>query len=859
MSILQTINNIKIPFATEGVIRTAQIDDTVAPENSVQLAVNMNFDRVGAIQTRPGVTQYADDLVGAINNYGALRNSILPAGFDFLFQYGVTQDINPVSMAYVSAVKIDAGKIAVFWRAEDGTGYCRNFSVDTSTGSVTGLGVAVQFDATEASQNKAILLSADLVVNVWQQGDALTGGAYAQTFDISGETIVPKSTAYNFDSVGFMFGLAVIDSTHIICFYSITGGNGLATVFAINGGTGAITEPGSDLNYGGTSVRWNSTQRVDGTHFLNAWTDLTTVKQQVFLVNTGTWAITTVGTALSLSGTGIRNHLVPVGNGTHFINFYNVSSLSLGGQTLAVNLGTYAVTTAGTAISGGPTATGALTVASLGDGQHFVAFYASTEGNGRAQMINMDPSTFTLTLIANPVFGYDFGNIYSTDSVPIDTGVALAVWGGFTSETGSAAMFKPYGTVVDGRFLYAGHGTSVSNTVSGTWTSRRSGLATVSKPRFSQFLNYIWMVNGNAQLGGDPVATSNGGAFGTDLVPANFPSGDFIHAGFEGRVWVVNKTSGVIYYTDIVQFIQPATYLLTYNPAVNFISQLVPQTGQSITALYRVPRALLVFTEDSIYRIYGATSVDAYPAYNVGTYSQESIIETKTGIFFHHSSGFYQFDYGSQPVEISRRIIDFVKAIPRANYDDVTGVYDGFDCVEWSVGQVVVEGVVFANCYVRYTISTQVWTIYDYDFVTTANTFYDDGTNLNHLVGTSLGKTGALDTGTTDFTLPFYYEFIDRWRGFTNMYYQVKSASGFSVYSENAAGSNLQYQKQKSGPNAWKDLGTVTTENNSLLPNSNTEDFDVMRIRLVGNTKGTQVVVHGIEITALQIKGQDQN
>jgi hypothetical protein len=368
------------------------------------------------------------------------------------------------------------------------------------------------------------------------------------------------------------------------------------------------------------------------------------------------------------------------------------------------------------------------------------------------------------------------------------------------------------------------------------------------------------MVNGNAAIGGDPVATSNGGAFGTDLVPENFPKGDFIHAGFEGRVWVADNQIGAIYYTDIVQFTPPDVYTLTYDPEVNFITNLAPQTGQQFTALYRVPRALLVFTEDNIYRIYGATSVDAYPAYNVGTYSQESIIETKTGIFFHHSSGFYQFDYGSQPVEISRRVIDFVKAIPRSYYEDITGVYDGFDAVEWSVGQVVVEGVVFSNCVMRYTISTQVWTIYDYtDNTITAMIQYDDGTTLNHLMGTSIGRTGAMDVGVSDFGEPFYYEYIDRWRSFTELYCMTKSLSGFSVYSENAAGANLSYQIQKSGPNAWKQIMNIDERTNSLQQNSSTDDFDVLRLRIAGNTAGAQVVIHGIEITQLTIKGFETN
>ncbi len=43
------------------------------------------------------------------------------------------------------------------------------------------------------------------------------------------------------------------------------------------------------------------------------------------------------------------------------------------------------------------------------------------------------------------------------------------------------------------------------------------------------------------------------------------------------------------------------------------------------------------------------------------------------------------------------------------------------------------------------------------------------------------------------------------------------------------------------------------------MANAGTDDFDVLRLRLAGNTKGAQVVIHGIEITTLTIKGFDQN
>lgn len=866
MSILQALENIKIPYPTEGIIRTAQLDDTVAPADSAQLAVNMNFDRVGALQTRPGITQYADDLASAIENYGTLRNAVIPPGFDQLFQLGSTSDIAAADFLNPSAVRLSSTKIAVFWTGPSGHGFAQNFTLDETNGNLLGLGTPLEYFTSPVLQNKAILVSSGVVLN---RIISSSNQAYAVPLDCSADTIV-AGTPLNDTSPVVDTALASVDSTHIICFSSNSSTGALeATIFEVNIGALTVSQPGSLLVIAGAS-RFNSCVAIgDGLHFLNFWSGSSSSDAQIFLVNTGTWAITAVGTALSYTGgdASQANAAATLNDGQHFINVYSLD-FALVVQTFNVDPSTFAVTTVGTPLAGDNTNGTPVAVAGLNDDQHFVAFYAESIGSGFAQMINVAPSTFNVTAVGSAVGGYEFGDTNSISAFSMDGPKAMVVYENHNDETGQAAAFEALGTVVNGRWLYAGYGTKVANVPAGstTWTDRRSGLAMVSKPRFAQYLNYIWMVNGNAQIGGNQVATSKGGNFGIDLIPVGFPPGDFISAGFEGRVWVANKTLGVIYYTDIVQFTPPTTYTLTYDPAVNFISEISPQTGEQFTALFEVPRALLVFTENTITRIYGASSIDAYPAYNVGTYSQESIIQTKTGIFFHHSSGFYQFDYGSQPVEISRRIIDFVMAIPRSEYGNITGVWDGFDNVEWSVGQVVVEGVVFANCVVRYTISTQVWTVYDYPLnQINAMIYYDDGTNLNHIVGvintvsTAANKTGRLDVGTTDFGQPFYFEYIDRWRSYTDMYYQTVQISGINIYSENAAGANVLYQIQKSGPNAWLPLGTVTEANNSVMPNVQTEDFDVARLRIVGNTKGTVVVIHGIEILQLTVKGQEEN
>jgi len=865
MSKAVQIDNIKIPYPSEGVIRSAQLDDTIAPEDSVELAVNMNFDRVGAIQTRPGVTEYAPQIEGSISNFGTLRNSIRPDGYDSLVELGEKDIFTESIMRYSSIAKVDDEHVIIFWSGVDNDGFVQVMETSLVTGGLVPIGTPLEFDTTNGTNNTCIRISDTHFLNVWTGANS---DAFAQVFAVNSTTFAVTAVGSPLEfntSNGIDFTIAQVDANHFIVFYNNSDTErGTATILEVNLSTFAVTQPGSPLVFNAENAVSNSCVAIgNGTHFVNAWQGIFTSNDafiQSFSVNTSTWAITAIGSPLTFDAAGASSiEISTLGDGEHFLLAWQSNTTSTGvSHVLNVDPSTYAITTAGSQFTFQANTVTDIVNIPFGDGEHFY-FQWATGGNVYAQILNVNDTGYVITALNSPLLlGPETSSDFAS-GVLMSPFRVIGLWRNDLTE-GVGVMLKAEGDILNSRYLYAGVNDEVYNLVSGAWVSRRSGLSVLSKPRFAQYLNYIWMVNGNAAEGGDPVATSNGGAFGTDLVPENFPAGDFISAGFEGRVWVADKYVGAIYYTDIVQFTPPDVYTLTYDNDVNFITTIAPQSGEQITALYEVPRALLVFTENTITRIYGATSLDAYPAYQVGTYSQESIVETKTGIFFHHSSGFYQFDYGSQPVEISRRIIDFVKAIPRSYYENVTGVYDGFDAVEWSVGPLVVDGVAFANCVLRYTISTQVWTIYDYVGNTIkAMILYDDGAAINHIMGTAVGKVGAMDVGNTDFGQSFSYEMIDRWRSFTEMYYVIKEISGMSVYSENAAGANLMCQVQKSGPNAWTQLGTVTEANTSLMPNSQSGDFDVIRLRLAGTTQGTPVIVHGIEILSLNIKGQEIN
>ncbi len=426
----------------------------------------------------------------------------------------------------------------------------------------------------------------------------------------------------------------------------------------------------------------------------------------------------------------------------------------------------------------------------------------------------------------------------------------------YDTRVGSITSFATLNIQGGVKKIFSQVATDISVWTGSAWSTVRT-TSVSTKARFSQWLNRVYMVNGT-----DALQVSAGSTFSAEagFVPATtMPVGDFVQAGFDGKIWIASKTSDALYYSDIVQFTPPSTYSITYT-ATNFISTLSSQDGESISGLFRVPRALLVFKQNHIYRVYNATNVDPYPAYNVGTYSQESIVQAKDGLYFHHPSGFYKFNYDGQPTEISKRVIDVVKAIPRSAYENVVGIYDGYDAVKWSVGAVTIEGVAYTNLQMRYTISTQIWTIYDFpDNAITALIPFDNGTTIYQVVGTSTGKVGQLDSGNDDFGVAIPYDFIDRWRSFTEMYSKSKSVSGMMVSSENGAGALLQYQTQKSGVNVWTDIDTLDDNYDSLFPNANSDDFSIIRFRLRGNTLGTAIVFCGIEILTIQDKGFDEN
>lgn len=377
-----------------------------------------------------------------------------------------------------------------------------------------------------------------------------------------------------------------------------------------------------------------------------------------------------------------------------------------------------------------------------------------------------------------------------------------------------------------------------------SWSSVRNSLVSGSKARFTNFVDYTFMVNGNGAAG-DAIKTYDGSTFGTTNT-ASLPKGDFIE-NYRSRIWIADNSVDKLYYSDVV------TTSNTITGGTSFI-QISPADGEKIRGIKRTDRSLLVFKENHIYRVYNVNSTDPDPSINRGTYSQDSIIESKAGIHYHHPSGFYDYVDGGEQKEISRPIIDIIQAIPRSYYDSVSGWSDD-DHIYWSIGDITLGGITFSNVVCARTLSTEVWTIYSYGSEIRSAGLYDNGTTLSQLVGDDNGNVLQFNTGNTDNGSPIRYDLQTHWLYLSQLKTTRKSLSEIATLHENAQGGNLTYQLDTDSANVWRPIGTIKKEL-VQIDSINAKEFIRIRLRLSGNSSGSPFQFRGWEFLNLLVGGE---
>ncbi len=387
------------------------------------------------------------------------------------------------------------------------------------------------------------------------------------------------------------------------------------------------------------------------------------------------------------------------------------------------------------------------------------------------------------------------------------------------------------------------NGSVVYYLVANLWTSKRTGLTAGSKARFSTLLDYVFMVNGvdaTAVWDGNPANN-----FVTTGNASGAPIGKYVE-NFRARMWIAGDPSypDRLYYSSLPSAV--ATPVITWNTSVTTGQwiDISPSDGENITGIHRTKSALLVFKNNHLYRVFSILQADPDPQFNVGTYSQESVVETKNGVYFHHPTGFYRYD-GSVS-EVSKPII--VKAISLTIYSNVSGYMepDG-DHIRWSIGDVTVGGVAYANMEVRYTISTQVWTHYSGPTQFLVGAPYNNGTNLVTVVGDESGQVQTIESGVTDNGSEILYSITHPFDDIDGAHSTTKIVNTMFFMHGGMTGANVNYRTPEDILNDFKKKIGQLISNETGFSNINARGRK-LQFRLSGASKGQPIFYEGYEI-----------
>ena len=276
---------------------------------------------------------------------------------------------------------------------------------------------------------------------------------------------------------------------------------------------------------------------------------------------------------------------------------------------------------------------------------------------------------------------------------------------------------------------------------------------------------------------------------------------------YKSRIYLSRDTSAEgsrsrVYFSSVIT----STGSITWSPTNDFVD-VNPGDGEDITGLKRFSLELLIFKPNYIYR-FRTSSVDPDPLIKVGTRSQESIVEGKRGLYFHHDSGFYKYT-GGYPTEISRPISDIVDAIPYAQYDDIVAWNDQ-DHIYWSVGNLTIsetkEDITLKNVVLRYTESSDIWTVYSYANDIRRGMTYTRGNTLSRLVGTDHGLVATHNSSNLDMGEPIKYRLRTKWYEFEEIENQ-KIIQELIAICEKAQAIEIMYQIDEDIN--WKTIGQL--------------------------------------------------
>ena len=410
-----------------------------------------------------------------------------------------------------------------------------------------------------------------------------------------------------------------------------------------------------------------------------------------------------------------------------------------------------------------------------------------------------------------------------------------------------------------GDFLFTG-------LLSGGAVTTHAGILSTTRTRFETALGYLCMTAGSGQPryfddAGVPVA------FGT-----SFPALSDLISIYSGYLWMASsvEANNRVYYSDVLPSTFPTS--VTGGGSTSYLT-INARLGDKITGFASTQNLLYVFTTNNIFRISSTTSVDNSPMASVGAVNQESIVQAKNGFYFFHNSGVFFLQQGGQPQEISVKIRDILNKIPNVNYSKILGWSDD-DHVYFSLGKGL-SGLQANKSYIiRYTISTQVWTIYstlsflpncassaNFTNSSVTDAFTEDIFPTNLIMGQSLTDLGGLggnffagtfnvfNQNTENSTIvqdwnsfPIPVEYQTNWITYDSEHYLTR-IDGIFFPSLRAAGMKVSYQTDNDLPNVWKEIGVLGSEYMTEFKSWQSNPFNRIKFRFYGVSNGTTMQI----------------
>jgi len=252
-------------------------------------------------------------------------------------------------------ISLSATTCILIWQGASGDGFCRTYNIDAGTGAVTVRGSEYEFETTEAENNSAVLMSIDAtnarILNVWTRSNKAYAGILTVTLSTGAVTLT--GTAYNIDAQNMIISsVAKISDSKVLVTsrYGASLDKGNAVVLNINTSTWAVTSAGSTFEWiSGVSITSNSAAIISTSPLVavNNFSDTSDVKTRPLSINDSTWAVTNLGSVVSLGGddtNGLQPTVLRVDDTHYVVVVTDITDKLLNAETYEINTSTGTVT-----------------------------------------------------------------------------------------------------------------------------------------------------------------------------------------------------------------------------------------------------------------------------------------------------------------------------------------------------------------------------------------------------------------------------------------------------------------------------------------------------------------------------------